>query len=515
MKGRIMSIEKILNFAQHNPEQFILLLLIGFFFMWSQFTRSNAVNKRNNSRQKRAQNPRIPREFLKAIPEGFVIGTAGSLKKKYFCIPEKGSNMIHAIVFGGSGSGKSSGPIISSMLANLEREKHGEQAFTYVAVDIKGELHSMLPRDSYLLIDPTDRENSVGWDPYYLLNQNQLESLDQDLVIRVFSNIASSFIPSGNPEAAFFSSNAKSLLAGLLCWGYFKGIGMVDMVQKILTSNVTDLLKECLADCDEDSVAYSWLGKFQGDKLQSSEAFQNFVSEMCTQLSCFKLSSVQYILRDNLNKIGPDAVRKKNVFLAVPDTMLTEEQFSPIFRMILEQEMQYLTEKEPEKGTKPVGLILDEAYKLGGESKGHGLELLPGYLSYARSFLSFVWISFQGKSQIEQQYGREGCRVIMDNTRCKIFLESSDIPTINDAVELCGKFYDRESNVNTDKLQTSLSWREKNIFEKSDFPTLAARGRVIVILQMGKNTFYNVKKLQWFKDKYLTHIHDIYSDKTK
>ena len=513
MKGRIMSIEKILNFAQHNPKQFILILLIGFFFLWSQFTRDKAMHQRNNSgQQKKAQNPSIPKQFIRrGKPDGVVLGSAG---KDYFCVPEE-HDLVNVLILGGSGSGKSSGPIISTLLSNYADEKDGRPSFRTLAIDLKGELHKSIPTSqsssSYYLIDPTDRDHSVGWDPFFLLNRE--ENPDSDLMIRVFSSIASSFIPSGGSDQAFFSENATSLLSGFLSWGFEHDIGMVDMVQKILTSNITELLKKCLKESDEDSVSYSWLSKFQGT--ETSEAFQNFTSEMTTNLSCFKLNSVQYVLRDNPDKIGPADVREKDVFLSVPDNLLTQQTFAPVFRMILEQEMQYLTEKLPEKGTKPVCLLIDELYAVGGGPKGK-LEGLETYLAICRGYSSFCILSTQGLGQLQQQYQKEGARIILDNCRCKVYLEASDIETINGAVEMCGKYYERELSIsNTDRMQSSVSWHEKDIFDRSYFLNLAANGRVIVILQSGKNSFYNIKKLQWFRDKYLSRIHDTNPDKTE
>ena len=498
-------------FVINHKKEVVLLIALLALIAYMDHIKQKTLNQYSGpAHRSKAQNPKIPKEYKFSFPQGIVIGQTGERRNRYFCLPEK-RDLTHVLVLGGSGSGKTSGVILCTLLANLSSTFQGKRtkedsSFTYMAVDIKGELHEALPSKSYYLIDPNDRQHSVGWDPYFVLNRE--EDPDTDLMIRVFSGIASSFVPSGNAENAFFTENASGLLAGLLCWGYEHDIGMVDMVMRILTSSIPDLLNKCLQDSDEDDVSHAWLSKFQGQKLQESEAFQNFVSEMSTKLSCFKLASVQYILRDNDKKIGPNAVRKKNVFLSVSDSMLTEQQFAPIFRMILEQEMNYLTDQLPQDDTKPVGLIIDELYAVGGGSKGKGIETLQKYLSIARGYRSFCLLALQGQAQLEQQYGREGARIIMDNCRCKVILEASDVPTINNCIDMCGRYFEKNRNINDEKLSSTISWQEKDIFNKSDFLNLAAKKRIIVILQSGTSPFYNVGKLQWFRDPFLKKIHD-------
>ncbi len=485
----------------HTYELQIFVGIICTLGVGIDYLRHQSLTTRRTSRYKKAaQNPPISKRWLRKIPEGIVIGTNKS-RNRYFCIPA--DECLSVTVFGGSGSGKSAGPLLCSLLSNMENkanEQSRKRSFNAMVIDLKGELHEHMPEDSYLLIDPTDRPHSVGWNPYYRLDA-EIEPSD-DLKIQVFSGLAESFIPSGSPENAFFTENATSLLAGFLCWGYEHEYGMVDMVLKILTSNAAELLQECLAGADEESVSYSWLAKFSGT--ETTEAFQNFTSEMSTKLSCFKLQEVQYILRDNYRRIGPDAVRKNDVFLSVPDHLLTESQFSPIFRMIIEQEMTYLTLKLPPKDTRPVLLCVDELFAVGGGTKGKGLSNLEKFLSICRGYKAFCLLALQGQAQLEQQYGKEQSQIIQDNT-ILVYLQLRDPKSISNAVDLCGSYYDRELSVHTNsKLSGTVSWKEKKIFDKSDFTSLVERKSVIVITPTGMN---QIRKLMWFNTPYFKRIY--------
>ena len=293
------------------------------------------------------------------------------------------------------------------------------------------------------------------------------------------------------------------MMCGCLSYGYDHGEALVDTILKILTCDIPTEIEKEIADSDQTSVTEFFLGKFRG---KTSEGFEDICSTLTSKLSCFSLDSVAYLLRDNPNQIGPDAVRRKNVFLSVPDHMLTETQMAPIFRMIISQEMQYLTLKLPPKGTRPVVLLVDEAYAIGGPSGIPGLEKT---LSICRGYRFSVILAFQGQAQIDAAYGSgngAGSRIILDNTRCRCILEVSDKKSADTCVSWTGKYMERKlSTQSTRKMTSTVSWQDKDIFSPSDFTRLVEHNRVIVVTPTG---FSSIQKLQWFRDKHFQHIHE-------
>ena len=185
--------------------------------------------------------------------------------------------------------------------------------------------------------------------------------------------------------------------------------------------------------------------------------------------------------------------------------MLTETQMAPIFRMIISQEMQYLTLKLSPKGTRPVVLLVDEAYAIGGPAGIPGLEKT---LSICRGYRFSVILAFQGQAQIDAVYGSgngAGSRIILDNTRCRCILEVSDKKSAETCVSWTGKYMERKTSTQTSKKMTrSISWQEKDIFSPSDFTRLVEQQKVIVVTPTG---FSNIQKLQWFKDSHFQQIH--------
>ncbi len=214
---------------------------------------------------------------------------------------------------------------------------------------------------------------------------------------------------------------------------------------------------------------------------------------MTVGLSCFSLQGVTYILRDNPKKIGMDAVRRKNVFLSIPDNLLTESQYSPIFRLIIEQQMTYLTSTLPSEHFRPIGIIIDEFYALGK------LPSAEKVLSLARGYGLFLWILTQGISGIEKNYGREGARIILENCRIKNILECSDTQSADMLIKLCGKYADKSTTYATvSKGRGTISWHDKDVFSAADFINLAERGKTIVITPSG---MHQIDKVQWYKIK--------------
>ena len=479
-----MHLNKLTFFLQ---QYFPIIFLGGMLLFAEAYSQYSRTHYHRTKQQRDAQHPKVAQRWLQKRPKGIVIGKAGG---KYFCIPES-RDLLNLICLGGSGSGKSSGPLACTILQN-----HVDQGFTYLTIDIKGELHRLLPSGSYLLIDPTDREHSVGWDPYFRLHER--ENQPDDLQIEVFTGIARSLIPS-NEKDKYFSENAIAMLSGLLAYGFSKGETICDTIGWILTTSISERIKKISEEANPMDVCMFFLGKFVG---KTSEGFEDIISTMTTSLSCFSLQEVQYIFRDNPMRIGMDAVRKNNIFLSVPDNLLTESQFSPIFRLIIEQQLTYLTLKLPEKGQRPVGILIDEFYALGK------LSVIKHQLSICRGYGVFIALFTQSLAGIEELYGKEGARVITENTRIKVILECTDTTTSQMIVDWSGTYHERMNSHNTGRRAGSggISWQVKNVFDKSDFADLVERNRIIVISPSGMN---QINKVQWFRTTHFKRIHKV------
>ncbi len=477
-----------LNFISLIKRIYPIILIVFLLISVEAYGLHIRTHYKTTRQQRRAQHPPPDKKWLSKNPEGIILGR---YRQYYFAVPEdaNSSGLINILTLGGSGSGKSTllgaSLITTTYLKGINPEDKSIPHF--LVIDLKGELHRLVNADSYFLIDPTDREHSVGWDPYSRLRDNP----DHDLKIEVFSVIARSLIPSTDKDK-YFSENAIVIFIGLLDYGYENGKGLVDVVDEILTGDIVALIVEAYENSDVRSIAAHCLGKFQG-KQAKNESYSDILSTLTTNLSCFALHGVSYILRENPRKIGADSVIDKNVFLSIPDNMLTESQYAPIFRLMLEQTMTYLISTIPGPGYRPIGVIIDEVFALGR------LPNLERSLSLGRGYGVFHWLLTQGTSGIEKIYGKEGARIIMENCRVKTILECTDSASADLAVGWAGTYHEKKTSYATvSKGKGNISWQDQNVFHKSDFADLVERNKTIVFSPSGMS---QIDKVQWFKVK--------------
>lgn len=490
----------------------ILAAIIGSMLFAEQKLRHDALTKRPKTRQQReAQDPPISKRWRQKTPQGLVLGRAN--KREYFCLPEaktdNGFSIYHCLVMGGSGTGKTSSVYAQSIMADwINKEQHPDLFFTFMAVDIKGEIHQMFcppvyPPDSklgrknpYYLLDPTDRDMSYGYSPYCLIDD--ADYVSHDLIIQVSSDIASAFVTVGEKDK-YFSQNALTILTGLVayCIEHSPRIELVDMMQRVISEDVKKILQEIYDDALPDSISMHFLGRFQG-KGNDNESFDDIISTLTTQLNAFSLDSVTYMLKDNPHRISVADIRKKPIIMSVPDSMLDENTFAPVYRMIMASMQRYLISKIPKPGTRPVVLFYDELFSLGGSDHGSGVPDLQHFMSIARQYGAAVVAAVQSEKMLVKQYGREGSKILEDNM-VKCLLQISDPDSIRTAKDWTGKFMERNISVSSnEKLSSNISWSEKDVYDSADFSSLAGQQKVIVIPL--DDHYMRIKKSQWFRE---------------
>ena len=501
--------KEILTFCR---EWWALLLMIPL-YLYYMYQRHDSLHTYHPTNQRRkAQNPPVDKRWRRTRPEGVVLGKVG---RNWYCVPEKaaghGYEMQHVLVIGGSGTGKTSSVFAESILQNYQdMVEHPERAFRFLAVDIKGELHKTFcppllsiendPDDAnpYYLLDPIDRDHSVGFDPFGLIDETPYA--DRDLIIQVSSDIASSFV-SVSEKDRYFSANALTLLSGFVaaCIESSPRIEMVDMMHRILTEGVKTVMKEVYAEALPESATRFFLGRFQ-DKGDDNESFDDIASTMTTALNAFALNSVSYMLKDNPRKISVSAIRKKSIILSVPDSMLDENTFAPVYRMILTCMQRYLISRIPEKGTPATVLFYDELFSLGGSETGSGIPGLQHFMSIARQYGCAVVAAIQSEKMLTKQYGKDGAKILEDNM-LKCILQITDGDTIRSAIDWTGKYVERKvSTSNSRKMTSNISWTREPVFDSSDFSSLVGQQKVIVVpLNDG---FSRITKSQWFNESH-------------
>ena len=211
-----------------------------------------------------AMYPKIDERFLFDAPEGVVLGKTeiGTISRqtKYLCKPMEGVRYTdgHALVIGGSGSGKSSAILIPTLLSVSH--------IGLFCIDIKGELWSKTRRlddDRVVIVDFQDR-NLFGWDALAALNRKASPS-DQDIREQM-EEIADSLIPiSAKDSQEFWKQSARSLLIGELV-GLYKQKHIHDLaalVNGILSRDSRELVQELMGGAAPGAVEVKYLSSFE------------------------------------------------------------------------------------------------------------------------------------------------------------------------------------------------------------------------------------------------------------
>lgn len=492
------------------------LAVVGGLYMYLEKVRNDTLNKHTmSSQQRKAQNPPIDKYWKKKQPEGVVLGKTD--KHTYYCVPERatehGYEMQHVLVIGGSGCGKTTSVLGETLLTNFYNEEVApDKAFRGLVVDVKGEIHNLYapplkpidedPDDTnrYYLIDPTDPEHSVGYDPFGLVDDT-----DIDDIIQTSSDIAGAFIQK-DPKNAYFTSNAQTLLSGFVaaCIESSPRINLVDMLRRVLTEGVKTVMKDVYESSLPGSATQFFIGRFM-DKGDSNESFEDIASTATTALSCMGLHSVEFILKSNPRKITAASIRKKTIIMAVPDFMLDDQTYAPLMRLYIVQSMKFLTSKLPEPGTPPTMLMLDELFSVCGSDGGAPLSGLLHYISISRGYGSAGIYVVQGLQMLRSLWG-ENAKIILDNC-LKCVLQATDASTTKDLISIIGTFDERKvSTSNGKKMTSTISWAKEPIYDSGFFSDLVSKKTVIAIPLTGHHA--KLIKSQFFSDPYYRRLQE-------
>lgn len=459
------------------------------------FTPSISAKKNvtGNSKSKLlAMYPPIAPELLSKNTEGFLIGKKG---KSYIRIPIEKKNIMHAVVLGTPGSGKSVA-LLGTLIANFMKDKPNFDVF---CIDIKPELAKKSVsegNENVEIVDFTDRY-SFGWNVYYAISKKN----SQNELMKTFDEISRALIVSTDPKSDFFTNNARSVMKGLLYYYFLNDYGFIDSIVKIMSDDILTQINTAIEDkehCPEGSIVYSYLKKYAN---KDSEAMQDIELTLSERLTIFLNTDIQYSLRDNPKKSSPVSLNQhKSVFVCVPSHLL--EEYSNLIRLITYQVCTAMESRPDEGNHNPTLLLLDEFARIGK------IDTIQNLLAVGRSKAVSCCLLYQDQSQLEMIYGDSGARSIMNLCEITYVLSSKDVKTCNELSALIGDYREERISKNRSQmLHLSSSGKEqvsddyRKIIEPVDFQSLRKNNEAIAIIE-GK--YYRIQKLKYYEDTVLS-----------
>ena len=375
--------------------------------VWKRRAESKQYSGDSLSPSKRKALYKAPEpKYLFDQPDGMIV--LGRYRQKYVGLPcDPGGDGKVMLLTAAMGAGKSSGPLITSLLT-LEGT-----TTSVLAIDIKGELSELTcdrHADNVYVLSPT-LPFACGWDAWHELSA---ESTD-DEVDTVCMHIASTLIGTTS-SSEFWDNKAKNLLCGLLTGFFRKGewadaitgepmSGFGDAMYCAASSSAQAYIDVLLADepliKQFPRIAF-YLAEYKQDAM-AADTRTSILATMNARLSCFSRSDTRSFLTPSRRMAYPQILTTapgSRLFISLTDSE-AKVTFKDLLRLILAQTLRYLSERQPAEGRQlnHVLLALDEFLQVG---RIDNLEL---FIGICRSKSTSMILVTQGVEKLKSVYG--------------------------------------------------------------------------------------------------------------
>ena len=470
------------------------------------FSLSGKKNVTDLSADKKlAQDHPVPKKYLSRKPNGLTIGRKG---KKYVRLPFEDSPK-HQLILGSPGSGKST-TLLNALLWNFNFEDKKKRLCSVLAIDVKPELQkksSYREDPNIRIIDPTSSDEddlyNYGFDLWYGLTPDG----NQDKIKERAELIARAIIPDLSGDNAHFSGNAQKILSGFLMYGFVKKLSFADTITKIMSISAEDFIAEILTDplMRNFEKIINKVRVFEGN---DSNEMASIKDTMEKDLNIFDTESVKYCFSENRNKITPEHIAQgKSVFLTVPDHLLTT--YKTVFGLIMELSLNYLMSIPEERLRKrnPIWCLIDE----GGTVYVPSLEDAAARGRSKKIQLSLIAQSY---AQLENLYGSEAARTLLDCSKTTIVFSCNDNKTADMISKWCGYYretkYTYSNNPSSYGQSTNSSIEYRPVMDISDIKNLERNDEVLVFVngdwfKVNKAPYYTIRQLSERSDQIIRH----------
>ena len=456
--------------------------------------------------------PKPPPDMLYKKPVGFCFGKYGN---KYVCkrVDEPGSILVQ----GSSGSGKSAS-LIQGFLLNPENKKNCRS----LVLDLKHELMDkcVAPEEIYsprnldgtvILLDPLDRRNGYGFDPFFMLTEDSTPSEIHDTC----QVIAQSIVPSAKGDNKIWSDAARVYLCGAFTHFYIEERlrTLPEIIARIKQENIKTVVDKIISTAAPGSSAYTEIIGLSG---MADETIYSIGLEVDARIVTFATSQdIAWCLGANPRKCSPKDLLEKDIYLCIPEDRLVE--WGQLVLLIFNLSIKFMMSL-PEKSMDPdrpyLTMILDETVALLAGLDGAKIPLLSQCLRIgARSKGCTMLVCVQSITGLSSVMNRDEVDDLCANLTYKYILDSTESKASKEIIGWCGKFNRRKVGRTGDgtKRSDNYSYTEEDIVNEKDLLTLPQMKDVILI--SSRAGYLRLKKTFVFKDKFFKKLLDNVADK--
>lgn len=463
------------------------------------FTSGGGASKSNLSKEKLAAlHPPIPQKYLSKEPEGFIIGKSGN---RYVRLPIQNNSIFHTLLVGAPGTGKSTGPLLSTLIANFKKD---EPPFTVFALDIKPELAAksvdIVGNPNVRVFSPSSR-SEYGWNIYYELN----EESTYDDIMDVIDQIARSLIFASDEKNQFFADSAINIFNGLMFYCYvYNHYDFIQSIQWVISNKVPDAIKEALKNCETKNyytLVASKLSQYSG---KVDQTLNSIIMVLNQNLAIFSNSKVVQNFSMQEKMVSPsDLDNHISLFISLPERDL--EQYNGILRLVVNQTIKFFESRGDRQRTNSDGnstilMLIDEFARL------HKMETVVQGFATLRSRGVSILVATQNLSQLEAIYGTPGMKNILELCRVNLLLSAKDPATVDIFSRMAGEYKETLVSVTNSgsvlssnaSSATNTSHQYRPVLTAQDFADLEENKQLVAFIN-GK--YFMIDKLNYYEDK--------------
>lgn len=392
----------------------------------------------------------------------------------------------HIAIFGGSGSGK------TSSIAIPTTTTWRGSIFSF---DFKGDLLKWAERRNPKILNIlSGQKNHCWYDPFYFLHQDGEANLVENA-----RELAHAIIPMPhNVSDPFWVESARNVLTGAIVYYYHCKVGFIDAMINIKTTKMSDLLKKIGLN-EEAAVCVN------PDLDSNPKTLAGVSMELHNHISVFATDKLIQDVLSPSEDTPEDIIRWEDleagdILIRLDQSKL--EQWRSVMQIMLVQLIRTL-ERRPEKyepegaNVKPTLLMLDEFPQYGK------IDVITSALKILRSKNVTASIFCQSLADIDETYGKDTRRALLDNCPYKAILSASDAETQRYFSDLVGtvKVPAKGISANFDEFghpsgySASINESREPIIQPHEFASLSD----IVLLHPGPGRFCRVEKEMYFR----------------
>ena len=402
-------------------------------------------------------------------------------------------------IFGGSGSGKTSGPVIQTLCRTWRAP--------FFAIDIKGDLkanYDKIASNRNSKVFSLRGETAYTYDPFEFLRKDG----EENLVANV-QELANAIIPLPlNVKDPIWIDSARNFLTSSILHFFNLNVDFICAVINIMTTPPSELINGIKKSGTPESKIF--INSFLSDETISDSKFLMGISqEITNKLSIFATDPrICKYLVPSKNQIRWSDLETHNIFLSIPEDRL--EQYGPVLTMMTTQLVRTL-ERRPEKYSSEgadrvqILLMLDEFPRLGK------IEVMTSAISTLRSKNVTICLVCQSLAQLDAIYGRDTRKILLDNCSYKAVLRVGDYESQKYFSDMAGiiPFTQRSKSVSYDanrkisgyNKHTSTSYR--SAIQPNEFAMLND------ITLFTPNGWSRVKKTSHYKTDFTTKVRTV------